>query len=311
MNKKEILLKKGVLIAMLIALCFGATRINIPMPTGDMIHLGNFVMILTALLLGGLEGGLVGSLGMGLYDLVFFSNRPFTILRTFILKFIVGFLVGYLFRLILKKKVKTDGLLIASTIFFVLLFGTSLTLFFIGDLSTLSFKTGLVSSVSNFLLSGKTVKVSLYIPIFSILFAVGMILALIYSKKLSIRSKAALFAITVAILTNILGEFIFRWILEGINNVVFLDVADGFTVSLITATSKIPGSLITGFISVILAGLIYEPVYKGVKNLDIFKDNTVDYIDNESETELSETNEYNEEENDINNLDEIVKSNIK
>lgn len=311
MNKKEILLKKGVLIAMLIALCFGATRINIPMPTGDMIHLGNFVMILTALLLGGLEGGLVGSLGMGLYDLVFFSNRPFTILRTFILKFIVGFLVGYLFRLILKKKIKTDGLLIASTIFFVLLFGTSLTLFFIGDLSTLSFKTGLVSSVSNFLLSGKTVKVSLYIPIFSILFAVGMVLALIYSKKLSIRSKAALFAITVAILTNILGEFIFRWILEGINNVVFLDVADGFTVSLITATSKIPGSLITGFISVILAGLIYEPVYKGVKNLDIFKDNTVDYIDNESEPELSETNEYNEEENDIKNLDEIVKSNIQ
>lgn len=311
MNKKEILLKKGVLIAMLIALCFGATRINIPMPTGDMIHLGNFVMILTALLLGGLEGGLVGSLGMGLYDLVFFSNRPFTILRTFILKFIVGFLVGYLFRLILKKKIKTDGLLIASTIFFVLLFGTSLTLFFIGDLSALSFKTGLVSSVSNFLLSGKTVKVSLYIPIFSILFAVGMILALIFGKKLSIRSKSALFAITVAILTNILGEFIFRWILEGINNVVFLDVADGFTVSLITATSKIPGSLITGFISVILAGLIYEPVYKGVKNLDIFKDNTVDYIDNESETELSETNEYNEEENDIKNLDEIVKSNIQ
>ena len=311
MNKKEILLKKGVLIAMLIALCFGATRINIPMPTGDMIHLGNFVMILTALLLGGLEGGLVGSLGMGLYDIVFFSNRPFTILRTFILKFIVGFLVGYLFRLILKKKIKTDGLLIASIIFFVLLFGTSLTLFFIGDLSKLSFKTGLVSSVSNFLLSGKTVKVSLYIPIFSILFAVGMILALIYSKKLSIRSKAALFAITVAILTNILGEFIFRWILEGINNVVFLDVADGFTVSLITATSKIPGSLITVFISVILAGLIYEPVYKGVKNLDIFKDNTVDYIDNESETELSETNEYNEEKNDINNLDEIVKSNIE
>ncbi len=192
----------------------------------------------------------------------------------------------------------------------VFLFGTSLT-FFIGDLSALSFKTGLVSSVSNFLLSGKTVKVSLYIPIFSILFAVGMILALIYSKKISIRSKAALFAITVAILTNILGEFIFRWILEGINNVVFLDVADGFTVSLITATSKIPGSLITGFISVILAGLIYEPVYKGVKNLDIFKDNTVDYIDNESETELSETNEYNEEENDINNLDVIVKSNIQ
>ena len=105
MNKKDIILRKGVLIAILVALCFGATRINIPMPTGDMVHVGNFVMILSALLLGVMEGVLVGSLGMGIYDLVFFSNRPFTIVRSFILKFIVGFLVGYLFRLVLKKKV--------------------------------------------------------------------------------------------------------------------------------------------------------------------------------------------------------------
>ena len=162
-------------------------------------------MIISALLLGGIEGGLVGSLGMGIYDLVFFSNRPFTCLRTFILKFIVGFLVGYLFRLVLKKKARTDILLIASTIFFVLLFGVSLALFFIGDLSELSFKTGLVAKVSNFLFSGKTVGVSLYIPVFSLLFAVGMIIAFIFQRKLDNRAKAALFAITVAILFNILG----------------------------------------------------------------------------------------------------------
>ena len=302
MNKKDILLRKGVLIAILVALCFGATRINIPMPTGDMVHLGNFVMILSALLLGGIEGGLVGSLGMGIYDLVFFSNRPFTIVRSFILKFIVGFLVGYLFRLVLKKKVRTDLLLIISTVFFVLLFGTSLALFLSGDFTDFSFKSGLVSKVSNFLLSGKTVGISLYIPLFSILFAIGMILALIFQRKLNRRSKAALFAITVAILVNILGEFILRWLLEGINNVVFLSVEDGFTVSLFTATSKIPGSLITGFISIILASLIYEPVYKGVKSIDIFKDNTGFFV--EEEDDISDEISENIEED--NNLDSVL-----
>ena len=299
MNKKDILLRKGVLIAILVALCFGATRINIPMPTGDMVHLGNFVMILSALLLGGIEGGLVGSLGMGIYDLVFFSNRPFTIVRSFILKFIVGFLVGYLFRLVLKKKVRTDLLLIISTVFFVLLFGTSLALFLSGDFTDFSFKSGLVSKVSNFLLSGKTVGISLYIPLFSILFAIGMILALIFQRKLNRRSKAALFAITVAILVNILGEFILRWLLEGINNVVFLSVEDGFTVSLFTATSKIPGSLITGFISIILASLIYEPVYKGVKSIDIFKDNTGFFVEEEDDIS-DEISENIEEDNNLN-----------
>jgi len=302
MSKKDILLRKGVLIAILVALCFGATRINIPMPTGDMVHLGNFVMILSALLLGGIEGGLVGSLGMGIYDLVFFSNRPFTIVRSFILKFIVGFLVGYLFRLVLKKKVRTDLLLIISTVFFVLLFGTSLALFLSGDFTDFSFKSGLVSKVSNFLLSGKTVGISLYIPLFSILFAIGMLLALIFQRKLNRRSKAALFAITVAILVNILGEFILRWLLEGINNVVFLSVEDGFTVSLFTATSKIPGSLITGFISIILASLIYEPVYKGVKSIDIFKDNTGFFVEEEDDI----SNEIDENIEKDNNIESVL-----
>ena len=103
-------------------------------------------------------------------------------------------------------------------------------------------------------------------------------LSIVFERKLSIRSKAALFAITLAILVNILGEFILRWILEG------LMVSD-FNTSIIVATSKIPGSLITGFISVFLAALIYEPVYMGVKNLDVFKDNTSEF-DEEEDIEI-------------------------
>lgn len=288
MSNSRKVLNKITVIALFTALTFAGVFIQIKMPTGDMVHLGNFVMIIAALLLGGLEGGAVGSLGMGLYDLIYYTSKPSTIIRTFILKFLVGFLVGYLFRLILKKQLNTKYLLIGATSFFVLLFGISLGLFIAGDFADFGFSNGLSSNFANFLGSGKTVKISLYIPIFSIVFAIGTVLAIVFERKLSTRSKAALFAILSAVLINIVGEFILRWLLEGTFNVLVSDLNDGFTVSLATATSKIPGSLITGFLSVFLAVLIYEPIYKGVKNLTVFKDDTVDLIENEDSEELSE-----------------------
>ena len=282
-EKRQRMLKRVIIIAMFTALCFAATYINVPMPTGDMVHLGNFVMIMAALLLGGIEGGVVGSLGMGIYDLVMFSNRPSTIIRTFILKFLIGFIVGFMFRLVLKKKLNTTKLLVGALGFFLVLFGVSLGFFISGNFSESSFGNGLNVIVNNFFGSGKSVKISLYIPIFSLVFVIGMIFAIIFQRKLSLRSKAALFAITIAILANILGEFILRWVLEGIFNTYVSNIEAGFIVSLATATSKIPGSLITGFLSIALATLIYEPVYRGVKNLDVFKDNTENLIEEEKE----------------------------
>ena len=288
MSNSRKVLNKITVIALFTALTFAGVFIQIKMPTGDMVHLGNFVMIIAALLLGGLEGGAVGSLGMGIYDLIYYTSKPSTIIRTFILKFLVGFLVGYLFRLILKKQLNTKYLLIGATSFFVLIFGISLGLFIAGDFTEFGFSNGLSSNFANFLGSGNTVKISLYIPIFSTVFIAGTILSIVFERKLSTRSKAALFAILSAVLLNIVGEFILRWLLEGTFNVLVSELDDGCTVSLATATSKIPGSLITGFLSVFLAVLIYEPIYKGVKNLTVFKDDTVDLIENEDSEEVSE-----------------------
>ncbi len=300
MSDSRKILSKITIIALFTALAFVGVFIQIKMPTGDMVHLGNFVMILAALLLGGLEGGLVGSLGMGLYDLIYYTSKPSTIIRTFVLKFLIGFLVGYLFRLILKKKLNTKYLLIGATSFFLLVFGVSLGLFLNGDFAEFSFSNGLSSNFANFLGSGKTVKISLYIPIFSLIFAIGTVLSIVFERKLSTRSKAALFAILSAVLLNIIGEFILRWLLEGTFNVLVSDLNDGFTVSLATATSKIPGSLITGFLSVFLAVLIYEPIYRGVKNLTVFKDDTVDLIEGENEAVESEIKEEKTESNEGN-----------
>ena len=254
--KRDVLLKKLTLIAILSALCCAGTFIQIKMPAGDFVHLGNFVMILAALLLGGVAGGLVGSLGMGIYDLIFYLSKPSTVIRTFVLKFLVGFIVGSLFQLLIKKRANTKPLLIGITAFFAVVFISTTVLFACGDLSGFS-KDSFNSIYPNIFGSDRTLKISLYIPIFSFIFTLGTLLATIFEGKLKNRSKIALFAVTAAILVNIIGEFFLRWLLEG------LMVSD-FTISLMVATSKIPGSLITGLLSVFLVVLIYEPVYNSL-----------------------------------------------
>ena len=46
-------------------------------------------------------------------------------------------------------------------------------------------------------------------------------------------------------------------------------MVSSFDVSIVVATSKIPGSLITGLISILLSTLIYEPIYKALTNVGI------------------------------------------
>ena len=89
-------LKQGAVVVMMAALCFVGTFLNIPISVGignTMIHFGNALGLIDALLLGGVKGGLAGGIGMGLYDLtspVFMMYSPFT----FIQKFAMGFLCG-------------------------------------------------------------------------------------------------------------------------------------------------------------------------------------------------------------------------
>lgn len=272
--KNKIAFKSLVIVAMFTALTCAATFIQIRMPAGDFVHLGNFVMIVAALLLGGLKGGIVGSLGMGIYDLIFYINKPTTIIRTFVLKFMVGFLVGFIFNLIIKRKIKTTPLLYGTCALFGVLFTISIIMFSLGDFSKFGASNNFSSVYNNIFGSDKSFSVSLFIPVFSFIFGVGILIAAILSRKLSERSKVALFAITIALVVNIVGEFILRFLLEGI-------MVSSFDVSIIVATSKIPGSLITGLISILLSTLIYEPIYKALTNVGM-----VDKVD-ENDEDLS------------------------
>ena len=85
------------LMAALCYVCFTFLKIPIPTMGGDFValHVGNAFCVLAALLLGGVYGGLAGSLGMTVADLMdpaYVTSAP----KTFILKFCIGLIAGFI-----------------------------------------------------------------------------------------------------------------------------------------------------------------------------------------------------------------------
>lgn len=83
------------LFAALSYVIFTFLQIKIALPGGDAtsIHFGNAVVVLAALILGGPLGGLAGSIGMTIGDLldpVYIIYAP----KTFILKLLIGIITG-------------------------------------------------------------------------------------------------------------------------------------------------------------------------------------------------------------------------
>ena len=102
---------KLILTAVFAALTIVGCLIQIPLPSGGMVHLGNLVIIIAALLCGGLVGGAAGGIGGFLYDLIFYSSIDGA-LKYLVLKFVMGFVVGSTFRLFMKKDNKLGTILL-------------------------------------------------------------------------------------------------------------------------------------------------------------------------------------------------------
>lgn len=97
MNKNSTVYKIT-LTGLMAALCFVAftfLKIPIVIPGGGTtaLHIGNAFCVLAALLLGGVYGGLAGSIGMTIADLLdpaYITSAP----KTFVLKFCIGLIAG-------------------------------------------------------------------------------------------------------------------------------------------------------------------------------------------------------------------------
>lgn len=92
-NMNQTVLKIA-LTALFAALSYVAfTYLSIPLPGGTALHIGNAFCVLCALLLGGFYGGLAGSIGMTIADIMnpaYITSAP----KTFILKLCIGLITG-------------------------------------------------------------------------------------------------------------------------------------------------------------------------------------------------------------------------
>lgn len=115
-HKKGITIYDIAVTALFAALCYVATyflRIEIPTPLGKtMIHGGNVVCLLSALLMGPMRGAAADAIGMGLFDLLggWASSAPSTI----IMRFCMGLVGGAVPKLGGKKEKHSIGWAIAG-----------------------------------------------------------------------------------------------------------------------------------------------------------------------------------------------------
>lgn len=91
-NLKKFTIRDIVIIGMLAAFCIISTMIKIPYGNGAMVHLGSAAIYTSAILFGGVYGGLSGAIGSAFFDLLA-GFSPYTI-WSFFIKGIAGLVVG-------------------------------------------------------------------------------------------------------------------------------------------------------------------------------------------------------------------------
>ena len=288
LSKQKQTLIKLILTALFSALCFIGVLIRIPLPTGAFVHLGNMICILASLLIGGIYGGIAGSLGMGLFDLTH-GYLGAGLLRTFILKFLMGFVAGLVFKLILKKKINVKKLTLIFVIILGLLFVTSIVL------SVVSYNNGFVITYTkNGEAVTKTVVIKWIIPLFiGVMFVLGVI-DLILEKKLGKVAGAALIAATAGVALNTLGEIYLKALLYYWISSSYASFSDAY----LYAVAELPATIITSVLTVSIIGFIYYPIYRATKEF-----NPIDYasqfIEEDKKDEIDEEKDYEEKDAEI------------
>lgn len=237
------------LFAALSYVSLSSLRIPIPSPVGKpFLHMGNMFVILAALLFNGLVGGLSGSIGMGLFDILngYASSSP----KTFILKFGIGLVTGK----VASKKDKEDAkspvmwITIASIIFII----AGILLLILS-----------VTKGNEIIIPGikKHLVINPVLYIFSLILGISLGIVSITSKKFSIKIQYAIIAAVSGIAFNLVGEFLFGVI-------TLLIAGSGFYPAVISSAVSLPATLINGAFSIFTAVALYIPLSKAVSTGD-------------------------------------------
>ena len=232
-------------------LCFAVMflpKISIPAAVGNpYIHFGNLIVILVALLFGGIIGGISGSIGMGLYDII--TGYGIWTIKTVILKFGIGAIAGYIFFKYRKKEkvnINLKNLIIGSIFIF---FGISIMIIAICN--------GSVIKINN-----KSIALSWPLYVFSIIAGIVFLLMSLISRKKSKDYSIAMYASSLAVIFNIVGELIGKFVKASLEG-------NGIKVSFVMAISSIPATIINGVISLVIVMLIYPILSDAIKKVSL------------------------------------------
>lgn len=231
-------LLRTILIALFAALSYMALiffRIPYPGPSDPFIHLGNMIVLLAALLLGGWQGGLSGSVGMGLFDLL--NGYAMYAPKTIILKFGIGFFAGMVASGGLQHPARSPrkGIAFASVVSLIL--GGAL----------LAGKLLGWNGFQNISFIAYVFLLSLGVLLASLIF-----LSIRFSFVTNQMMYAALGAVA-GIAWNVIGEFV---------GVTIMKMIAGYTwqAAMLASLLSLPATLINGSFSIVGAVLIYLPL---------------------------------------------------
>ncbi len=211
------------MIALFAALCYIALAVLF-IPFANMyIHFGNLIVVLAALLIGGWQGGLAGSIGMGFFDIL--GGHADSAPKTFILKFLIGLTVGVIYKIFKSRKKYPATALTVSGILSLMLSSGILTYNIIKG-----FATGTTTLFIIFLCLG----------LLCIVFA-------LLKNKFSHKTAAAIVAASCGMLVNLIGETLWKTVayaLLGSNiKAAFLTAALGQSSTLINAGLAVAGGV--------------------------------------------------------------------
>lgn len=229
-----------VVVGLFAAICYVAIlllHIPYPAPVGNpFIHFGNLFVILAALLFGGWQGGLAGSIGMGFFDIT--TGYGWATIKTVILKFGIGWITGLIARFGRKNPDKNPrfGLFVTAGVSILTGAGILLGKIFLDSFS----------------------KISDIAYIF--LFALGVILASIafLAKKLTNDILFSTLGAVGGIAFNVVGEYIGGIIMKVI-------AGSNLAAASLASLLSLPATLINGSFSIVGAVLLYIPLKEALR----------------------------------------------
>lgn len=250
-ESSKLSLRNIIVIALFAALCYVALdffRIPIPSPVGaPFIHMGNMFVILAALLFTGVSGGIAGSLGMGLWDVI--HGYAATSYVTFILKFGIGFFTGLVSSKGNKKDAKSPILFLGVASAFFIILGV---IFLV-----ISTTVGNVFDVVMIGDSQKQLVISPFLYIFSLVLGIALLVTCVLIKNISVKMQYAILGAVSGIAFNLVGEFAFK--------VLTLVLAGSkFAPAVLASAANLPATIINGAFSIVVALILYAPLEKAL-----------------------------------------------